>query len=105
MLFVTSILPTEKASATKSREPLSDDRRTDGSIEPNQTAANPAAVKSPAKTRARAAAQHQRSFGSLFVRFILPGVAILLLIFAVKHVIDTRKVDVSIAPPIQPPST
>jgi multidrug resistance efflux pump len=56
----------------------------------------------PIKKSPVRAARKQQSLGSLFVRFILPVIAIVLLLFAVKHVADTRKVDVAVAPPIQP---
>jgi HlyD family secretion protein len=65
-------------------------------------AANPQAEPSNIKQPARTAMPRRRSFGSLFVKFMLPVLAVALLVFAVKHVFDTRKVDVAVLPPIQP---
>jgi multidrug resistance efflux pump len=39
----------------------------------------------------------------MFTKFILPLVAFLLLVFAVKHVVDARKPDIPSPPPIEPP--
>ncbi len=100
MFFVTSILPVTQTTPVPPRE-QSQSAEVETLTSPKlDIAAKAQEVKVPA----RAAARRQWTFGSLFVRFVLPLVAVALLIFAVKHVFDTRKVDVAVAPPIQPPS-
>src|SRR5690606_12243524 len=59
----------------------------------------PAAASGPAKRRPM---RKRRSLGGLFITYLLPLIAVGLLVFAAKFVIDMRKTDLDVAPPVVP---
>jgi HlyD family secretion protein len=100
MLFVSSVLPAVKTGEARNQQmeetanPIATENRGDAPKVPAQ--------KPPQAPRK--IAKRKRTFAASFVQFGLPIMAVALLIFAVKHVFDTRKVDIRVAPPIQPAS-
>src|SRR5436190_22998656 len=99
MLFVTSVLPVAGGATASQRGPSSTEEV------PVRSAAKLQAETVHGKRPRRTVVPRKRSFGSMFVKFVLPFMAVVLLLFAAKHVFDTRKVDVPVAPPIQPATT
>jgi HlyD family secretion protein len=102
MLFVSSVLPAVKTGQSEPRNsPMADS--TENPVIENRSEATKAPVQKPPQVP-RKIAKRNRSLAAAFVQFGLPILAVALLLFAVKHVFDTRKVDVKVAPPIQPAS-
>jgi HlyD family secretion protein len=94
MLFATVITSATKSAA--SAEPLD----TPSEVGQPTTGGTPMPA-SPAPVRRRAY-RRRFSLAGFFVKYLLPLGAVALLVFAVRHVLETRKVDKPVAPPVVP---
>ncbi len=106
MLFVTALVPGTQPvppeKVEKPRTPLAQDGN--GSASPPAASIAPSAAPAKAAKKPPRTAKRERSLGAIFVKFLLPVMAVGLLIFAVKHVLDSRRVDTPVAPPVKPAS-
>jgi HlyD family secretion protein len=99
MLFVTSAVPIAKSPPDIDPPLESSDITQPG---PTHDSRPPQLSTPVPQTPRRKPIRRQRSLGGLFIQFFVPLGAIALLVFAVKHVNETRKVDTPVAPPVVP---
>ncbi len=64
-----------------------------------------ALVSARAATIGKSHARRQRSYTAMLIKYVLPVIALGLLIFAVNHVIATRPVEQKVEPPVTPASS
>ncbi|MCC7084766.1 MAG: efflux RND transporter periplasmic adaptor subunit [Pirellulales bacterium] len=96
MAIVTPHLSAPKAAVNSAVEPLPENSDSAAIHEP------PALPASPPQPVRRRPIRRRRSLLGFLVKLILPLGAVGLLGFAVKHVNDTRKIDIPVAPPVTP---
>ena len=108
-----SIVHSTSTSHDANRPPLAEPPATSTTVDTTSSAA-PATVPAVPSVQSassltkksvapRRTSRTDRSPASLFVKYILPLGALALISFAVYQVVETRKVDVPVAPPVQPP--
>lgn len=89
-------------------------QKTDGALTPAEPESAKAIASAPMVANSasqkevrtpRSVLKRDRSLGSLFIKFVLPLGAVALLVFAVQQVVVKQKVDIPVAPPVQPART